>query len=183
MCCGFDNCYTIATIEENDLEYFQGEILKGNLTKFFKNKTSDGFLLENVLEGSNKSEKEFEFRRGHQKLIISIAKLVKENLDKNGIDGFGFTKRYAETSKAKQNDSVNAKLSDVPFKRQKSSPVQDAMGSWGRDANGEQVLYPEHKEINAGEIAIHRSKLIKQAMASLKNHTPAMLEKVSPFKK
>lgn len=47
--CGYENCHTIATIEENDLKYITAEVRKVN---FFSNEIDK----ENVLQSSNKSE-------------------------------------------------------------------------------------------------------------------------------
>lgn len=58
--CGYENCHTIATIEDNDLEYFVGEVRKRGITNFFSGK----FGIINALQGSNKSEENFEFSRG-----------------------------------------------------------------------------------------------------------------------
>lgn len=163
MCCGFDNCYTISTIEENDIEYFEGQVRKGALAKFFENNSED---LNNVLEGSVEL---FEFSRGHQKLIMTIAKTVKEKFDKNGIDGFGFP----ETSKSIK-DASACKLSIAPCKRQNNSDTDSNL--WESDF--EPIF--EDSGSNAGAMAtIHRNKLVKQAVASLKKVTPDMVKEVS----
>lgn len=171
MCCGFDNCYSVSTIVENDIKYFEDQVRKGALAKFFEDQIS----LDNVLEGSTEetvSVEEFQFSRGHQKLITIIAKTVKDNLDKHGIDGFCPT----EPSKFKKKIST-CKLSDAPCKRQKNSlaKVMEDSNLWEPDVD---PIF-EDSGLYADEMAtIHRNKLVKQAVASLKSVTPAMFKEV-----
>lgn len=79
--CGYENCHTISTIEENDLELIEKEVLKG--------KFPEGFDFSDFPIGSSGN---FRFIRGHQKLILEISKLVKEKLDEGGVDGFTLMK-------------------------------------------------------------------------------------------
>lgn len=91
--CGYDNLHTIATIEEDDLEYITIEVRKGGITNYFSNE----FGIKNVLHGSNKSEHNFEFRHGHRKSLMIIVKLVKKKLNEKGVDAF-----IVEVSKPKE---------------------------------------------------------------------------------
>lgn len=74
IACGYDNCYTIGTIDEADINYFTDEIRKGKVSNLFDNEKQ---TLEN-----------FEFNRGQKKLFIAIANIVKKTLEEDGIDGF-----------------------------------------------------------------------------------------------
>lgn len=167
---GYDNCYAISTIEESDLEHIQTEIRKGDdILKFFEENSSalspESILpiisLKTVLEGSNKKTfEEFEFSLGHQKLIMCIAKLVRENLDKNGVNGFA--ENVASTSMPRMPHSSRL---GATRKRQKN-------------------IF----KINAPEdvMKFHEMILVKKAMVSLNNfHTkctkccPKLYEKVS----
>lgn len=175
-CCGFENCYSISTIEENDIAYFEQQVRKGALTKFIEGSISENLSPDNVLEGYvERSGEEFEFSRGHQKLIITIARTVKENLEKNGIDGFELSKGYP--LKARKNYST-CKLSDEPYKRRKNSSVELGTDSTLLEPDVEPSF--EDSELSADEIVtIHRNKLVKQAVVSLKKITPAMYKEVS----
>ncbi len=81
--CGYENCHTIATIEENDLEYFTAEIrhCADKIKKL-------GMQAEFFLEGSTKGFDDFELVRGHQKLLMAVAKLVRDELETEGVNGF-----------------------------------------------------------------------------------------------
>lgn len=82
--CGYDNFYTISAIDEDDLEYMAAQVKKGGITKYF----SEQMSLKNALKGSPFSEKNFEFSRGHQKLLMRIVKLVRTTLSEKGVEGF-----------------------------------------------------------------------------------------------
>ncbi len=174
MCCGFDNCYSISTIEGNDIAYFESQVRKGAVANFFRNNTSEDFLLDNVLEGCvERPVEEFEFSRGHQKLIMTIATTVKENLDKNGIDGFEMSKGYPFKAR-----KISSTLSDKPHKRRKNLSMELGIDSNLCDSDVESIF--DDSELSCGEIVtIHRNKLIKKAVASLKAITPAMYKEVS----
>lgn len=146
---------------------------KGNLTKFFDKKTPEGL---NVLDGSTKSAEDFEFSRGHQKLIISITNLVKQTLDENGLDGFAETSK----SKAKKKKSANT-WSDVPRKlRKNSSEVASEVSSNLQrpdvESNAVNIVINSNQEIFA-----HQSTLVKKALKSLQVLTPLMYKKVTPI--
>lgn len=81
--CGYENCHTIATIQEDDLDYIESEVRKGGITTFFEGKS-----IEKILEGCTKLIDDFEISRGHKKLVIAAVKVVQEKLECNGADGF-----------------------------------------------------------------------------------------------
>lgn len=172
--CGYENCYTISTLEEIDLDHFQTEVRKGNMAKFLEDNLSEGIVQKDALEGSTKSVEEFEFSRGHQKLIMAIAKLVKENLNENGVDGF------AETSTEKKKKSAS---NMSPRKRQKYSAGKQVMKSNLRKPEtmnlGENSYRLSCDENNVAVHDAHRTVLVTKALASLINLTPKMYEKVS----
>lgn len=103
--CGYDNCYSIATIEEEDFDYLKNEVLKGTI------------CAEKVFEGSSKSIEDFEFSRGHQKLLIVVVKFVKAILDASGVDGFSMPK-----IKNKQEKNAKSKL-----QKKKASPSTELL--------------------------------------------------------
>lgn len=72
--CGYDNCHSIATIEEQDFEYVEAEVRNGGITKFFEGEIA----ANDVLDGSTKTEENFEIIRGHRKLLMAVVKFVKE---------------------------------------------------------------------------------------------------------
>lgn len=76
--CGYDNIHTISTIGENDLENIVAQVRKGGIVDYFSNKTWNA--LYNPLQGSNKSEENFEFRLGHRTLLMLIVNILKQNL-------------------------------------------------------------------------------------------------------
>lgn len=50
--CGYDNCHTIATIEDADIDYFIDEVRKGNVNSFYKGKISEENIMERCATGS-----------------------------------------------------------------------------------------------------------------------------------
>lgn len=82
---GFENCHTISKIEEIDLKLIENDVRKASQKDDFPN----GF---GVLDFSIKLSENFEFSRGHQKLILAIAKLVKQKLNEGGVDAFSMAK-------------------------------------------------------------------------------------------
>lgn len=186
--CGYENCYTISTIEESDLEYIQTEVRKGDITKFFEENrseaSSEGISLDKILEGWRRPVEEFEFSRGHQKFIMLIANLVKENLNKNGVNGFAGTK--AGTSQAKRRKPSTSRVTlGVPSKRRKHV-LGELNGELVMESNlrssGAENLFENLHENNASEedvVKLHQKILVKKAMESLISITPKMYEKVS----
>lgn len=104
--CGYDNKITIASIDENDLQYFEQEVRNGNVSQYFE--CIDEF---NILEGSTKTVESFEFTRGHKKFLLLIRDFLKHHLKETGPDSLtlqmplsGFlSKTPSEENKENQN--------------------------------------------------------------------------------
>lgn len=97
---------TIASIDEEDIKYFEEEVKNGNVSKHFENVKED-----DVLEGSNKIRTNFEFTRGHVKFLIAIRDFLKNHLDKHGPDSFALEKGINENPVASKKKSMKRKRS------------------------------------------------------------------------
>lgn len=80
--CGFENIVSIATIVEDDINYFVEEVRKGNVTNYYQSKWGQ----VDVLEGSTKNAEDFNFSRGHRKLLMYIVSFLKKRLEDHGAD-------------------------------------------------------------------------------------------------
>lgn len=172
--CGYDNCHTIATIEENDLEYFKNEVKEGKVTNFFEAKIGP----KNVLEGSSKSVDDFEFSRGHQKLLMAVVKLVKENLNENGVDSFSqeLPSESIIPTKRKIENKVDKKIYS---KKQKCSTNKLTSIENARLIESSSTATLGNSDI---ELQKHRSTLMKKMALSLINHSPENFANVSIIK-
>lgn len=86
---GFENCHTISEIEEFDLEFIENYVRKASQKDDFKNGIDmSDFPLE--------LSENFKFSRGHQKLILAIAKLVKQKLNEDGVYAFSQTEKTSD---------------------------------------------------------------------------------------
>lgn len=54
--CGYDDCYSISTIEEKDFAYFESEVRKGGIIEFYDGKISE----KDLMTGSPRSIENFE---------------------------------------------------------------------------------------------------------------------------
>lgn len=70
--CGFENGFAIASIEDEDVKYFEEEVRNGNVSKYFQREKEI-----NILDGSTKTEANFEFTRGHKKFLLYIRDFLK----------------------------------------------------------------------------------------------------------
>lgn len=143
------------------MEYVRSEVRKGGITNYFSNEIG----IENCLHGSNKSEQNFEFSRGHRKLLMVIVKLVKQNFDENGLDAF-----IAEIPKPKENKNLDAVRKSQ--KETKDVSVSTEISTLGITETDSKVLFHENL-INL------QAKLLKQTVRSLFIHSSAMYEEVS----
>lgn len=141
--CGFENCHTISTIEENDIEYFENEVRKGEITIVLNETTSENF----------------EFSRGHKKLIMAITKLVNEKLNERGVDGFSMPKQRKRTL---------SNATTVATKISKLSTNENSSLDCFSEA-------PEPLET----LQEYKSAVLRKMILSLITHTPEMFANVS----
>lgn len=104
----------------------------------------------------------FRFSRGHQKLIMTITKLVKEKLNECGVDGFSMTK---PRKRAIRNTS------SIPTKTLKLSTAecQAECSSQGCIPESSDSVY------NVGK---HKSSVLRKMILSLITNTPEMFANV-----
>lgn len=120
-CCGYDNCHTIATIVDADIEYFTDEVRNSTVHNFYHGKIS----AEAIMDGCATSVKNFVFSRGHVRLLQKIVKIVKETLEIHGADGFllSISKVCSKvSSKEQESENNTSKAVSVYRKRFKFSP-------------------------------------------------------------
>lgn len=164
--CGYDNCYSIATIVDEDIKYFTDEATKGS------------FCLDKICiaEGSATSANAYTnimFSRGHIKLLQAIVRVVKETLECDGADSFTIkvhpiaTKVPAKVSTI-QNENSTTDLTSFRRKRFKFSAV--AAVSTSNEVRMNDTVTTE---------ACARSTLTRKAMKVLVTHTPKLLANVS----
>lgn len=162
--CGYDNFHTISSFEENDLEYLTTEVRKGGIVKYFHNE----YGRKNALQGSTKTEQNFEFSRGHQKLILAIVNLVKKNLNENGVDAF-----LVKIPKPKKTWKKNKNLHVASEKEVKDVSVSTEVS-----------ILKETKAETDSKLDFHenlinlQAKLLKQTLQSLYTHSSDMYAEV-----
>lgn len=167
ICCGYDNCHAIATIEDDDLEYFADEVKKGSVNNFYQGKIS----VAAIMEGCSASVENFVFSRGHIKLLKAVVITVKNTLDTHGVDGF-FINLSKVSTEVHQKENINSKPAPVYRKRFKFSTVNST-------STQETDEKPDDDTISSVRIA--RSKLIKKAVLILISRTPKLLADVGIF--
>lgn len=182
--CGYNDCHTIATIEETDLGYFINEVRQGKVTNFFRK-----LGINNALEGSTKSAENFEFSRGHQKLLMIVVGLVKQNLNDYGADIFTaeLTKMNKNTRKNKTKDSTKDYLprttngrTNKPMKETKLTMPTIITLDRAEVSQNDLFLKPYQKICVLHEDIIkHQTTLLTKAVSSLSIHTPKMYQEVS----
>lgn len=72
--CGYDSSISKSSIEDDDVRYLEEQVRNGNVSKCY-----DRMGAINILDGSTKSESNFEFSRGHRKFLIFISNFMKNN--------------------------------------------------------------------------------------------------------
>lgn len=164
-CCGYDNCHTIATIVDADIEYFTDEVRKGGLNKFY------GESAEALMQGCATSGENFVFMRGHVKLLQAIVKAVKDTLEMYGSDGF-LLKLPNVASKVKV--SSDEKETSVYRKRFKFSTGPSTSA---QVHNGASDLASE--EACSYDVTEPRNILIRKAIMILITRTPNLFANVS----
>lgn len=160
--CGFNNGLTIASIDDKDVQYLEQEVRNGNVSAYFEN--VDGI---NVLDGSMKTVKNFEFTRGHKKFLLSIRDFLKNFLEENGTGSLVSEiaqkpSQKPETVKHKLNDNKNPKPYTVPKKKMKFC-LSETSG-------------PSNPS-SLDELKKERNILLGKAIMSLIRHTPEMYVK------
>lgn len=170
--CGYENCHTISTIEETDIEYFESEVRNGGIIEFYKNEVSP----EDIFKGSTKAVNDFEINRGHRKLMMAAVKVVKNRLEENGVENF-----LAASPKRKMKIKVSTKATEknvapapVRRKKQKFSP-SELLGE-SLDEFEEQSNEVDHE--TDPHIKHHKRVLYMKALMCLKNHDRDIYEEV-----
>lgn len=153
-CCGYDSYFTISSMDESDIEYFETEVRKGNFNKKFESLFEHDENPSNMLEGSVKSLDDFEITRGHRKLILAVSKFVEETLKQKGIDAF------FEPSKPNKKKHSSTNRIAAPMKKQK-------------------IYEPGQEPGDENDLEHHRKTLIEKAMAVAINVTPDLYKNVS----
>lgn len=143
--CGFSNGINIAAIEEEDIRYFEDEVKNGNVSAYF-----DG---NDVLDGSTKTVREFEFTRGHRKFLLSIRDFLKNYLAESENSPKLEAEHHPKTAKRKLSKNV---VRNVPMKKFK---IFGPDPSRSQDSNSSDILKNE------------RSILIGKAITSMIRHT------------
>lgn len=170
-CCGYDNCHTIATIEDADVEYFTDEVRKGSVKKFFHAKIS----AEGIMEGCATSVENFVFIRGHVRLLQTIVKCVKETLEIHGAGGFSL-KLPKVSSKEHEGENISSEVVSVYRKRFKFSPVLSTSAQEGNEA-----LLEASTDDTKSAIKKARSDLTRKAIMILITRTPILFAKVGIY--
>lgn len=168
-CCGYDNCHTLATIKDSDIEYFADEVRKGKITNFYHDKISS----EAIMEGCMSTVENFVFSRGHIQLLKAIVKMVTDTLDVHGVDGFllKLPKNSLENSLKLQNKDhiLKAAATSVYRKRFKFSTVSSTRSQDNDQVSCDDAISPIQNE---------RSTLIRKAILSLITHSPKLFANV-----
>lgn len=164
--CGYDNAISIASIVEDDIEHFVSEVRNGNVAKYFKSINAETEAETDILEGSMRTIKTFEFSRGHIKFLMSIAMFLKTYIEKNGPHSCTM-EVDVNTKKRMKNKKLENKATFVPKKKKISTAT-----------NAEQVV-DTLKNMEIPMVAKHQSILIKKMLTSLQQKTPRLYAEVS----
>lgn len=157
--CGFNNGLTIASIDDEDIQYFEQEIRNGNVSAYYKNahglEVLDGYTLS-----STKSTTNFEFTRGHIKLLLYIRDFIKKWLEENGT--IALEKVHKNEILKRKNNGGTIKSNIVPRKKTKYC-----------------LNELSHSDVSSSPNALQkeRSVLLGKAITSLIRHTPEMYVK------
>ncbi len=165
--CGFTNGMTIASIDDNDITYLEDEVKNGNVFKYFED--AKGM---NVLEGSNKTEKNFEFIRGHKNFLLAITDFLKSHLEKNGPESF-FLQASTHKKPVKAPTKVDDEKLRFPLKRKKVD----------MDASVETTSQVNRQENNVSDLSDemkkHRRVIFTKCIKALFALPPDLLNVVS----
>lgn len=164
MYCGYNNCHTISAIKQTDLNYFVTEVRQGNVTNFYS-----GLGINDAMEGSRESAENFEFIRGHEKLLMVIVNFVKQHLCDYGANIF-----LIDSPKIDNEPWIEVKLSKdvLTFAPLKQDERHDDISK--SDVETHHNVCRVHEDIIK-----HQHTLLKMAVTSLSAHTPKMYENVS----
>lgn len=158
--CGYDSVQSLSTVEVTDIQYMAEQVRKGGITDYFANE----FGKENALQGSSHSEENFDFCRGHLKLLLAIVKLVKQTLTEEGIKGFA----SRETKHIKKLDTpLKTTINPKKVMKDKSVATEDSFLFNSMDCK-------EFLE----RLVDHQATLLKLTIRNLYCHTPVQYEKV-----
>lgn len=171
--CGYDNCYTIATINEADLEYFARELREGRVMKFYHGKVD----AKEIMEGCTVPVEDFVFNRGHQKLLMAIVKLVNEILEVDGVEGF-FVELPNQIKRKNENRKNTAPRKRCRYSIQASTSTQNINQQPGDNA---QNIHQEPGDDALNAVKEARSTIIRKAILSLITHTPDIFAYVCIF--
>lgn len=181
MYCGYNNCHTIAAIKPTDLKYFVNEVRRGNVTSFFRK-----LGIKDAMEGSAESAEDFEFIRGHEKLLMAVVNFVKEQLNSYGADVF-LTDTSKLKSKVRKHKPTNStsKTNKEPINGMKLSNDEPTTVSTTakleynavykyKDQKYHQKIWFVHEDIIR-----HQTTLLTKIVSSLCIHTPKLYQEVS----
>lgn len=168
--CGFNNGITISQIGDVDIQDFVEQVQNGKVTKYFKPIIGD----KDVLEGSTQTEKDFEFSRGHLKLLMTVVEFLKHFIQENGLESI--IEEVEPTSQTKKSKTKEAKKNPLkkPFIPKKKIRLSAAAKT---------ALYESHKHLILNTNAIEEEKgiLIMKMLVSLAGQTPTLYLAVSMF--
>lgn len=170
-CCGYNNGYSISTIDDDDIKHFIDEVRNGNVSNFFQPKLKE----EDVLEGSSKTKDNFEFSRGHLKFLKSIVKFLEKHIAENGTDSFGVDPEISNKKSVLKKSGD--KVSSVPKKRVKRSAISVNL------ANTLELQKHKFSKENGKQDSIENQKgiLIRRMLISLSGNTGTLYAKVSMY--
>lgn len=153
--CGYENAITIASIEEEDVKYFEEEVRNGKVAKYY-----EGMEAINILDGSTKNEENFEFTRGHKKFLISISDFLKNYSKENASDSVTLPLKNSSEKKFKKISSDLSSTCNIKLPNKQQKNIHDA------DAN---------RDLN-----LLQGILTCKVIMSLIHITPAMYATVRP---
>lgn len=176
-CCGYDNCHTIATIEDADVEYITDEVRKGSVNKFYHGAEN----ADAIMKGCATSVENFVFSRGHVRLLQKIVKVVKETLEKHGADGFSLelpTVSSEVTSKVNEKES---KAASFYRKRFKFSALPSTPAQESNDELSEAASDYLNDDATTSAIRNARSLITSKAILILITRTPDLFANVGIY--
>lgn len=81
--CGYNNGITIASIDDDDIDYCVQEVRNGSITSYQSKIGNKG-----VLPACRKTSESFEFLPRNLKYLMDIVEMLKSYIKENGIDCF-----------------------------------------------------------------------------------------------
>lgn len=160
--CGYTNGTSIASIEDDDINYCVMEVRNGSVTGYYQSKIGN----IDVLEGSRKTCETFEFVRGHLKYLMEIVENLKKYIKENGADCFNL--EPARLSKKAVNKKPKDKKPTAPKKKSKVTKDNALIL--------EAYYKPQPSKNNDAETTMERHLriLVNKMLGSLRTHTPAL---------